>query len=232
MRSTRDVNGMKSSNQYFSAESSSAVGMHAGRHQSILMMMISISTTVVTGIIGAALIVLSAVSTAFAEARTPGDFIITAGTLNVRIAPDTTAKVTDKLYRQQQVEVFEIDDGWARISPYYDGEAEGVPGNVARWVFAMHLSAQPRTDEKTDVGSPVAEAIKSSEDLEKYRGLFVSVSRKLIDSGECKLSDFADIGGWWRSIPHKSRPVYYVYCGAGSSNHVIYVDAASGETFR
>ena len=178
-------------------------------------------------------IAIFAVSIAFAKAESPGDFVVTAGTLNVRLAANKAGIVSSKLYEQEEVEVFEFKNGWARISQYYDGEIEGLSGNVARWVFATHLSAKRTVAEKTIVNSPIVEAIKSSDDLAKFQDTFVSVSEKLVNSGECKLSDFEDIGGWWRSAEHKQAGlIYYTFCGDAGNNHRIYVNTATGKTFR
>jgi len=172
------------------------------------------------------------VSTAFAEARSPGGYVVTAASLNVRLAANETAKISDKLRRQEKVEVFEVTNGWARISEYFDAQIDGLSRKVARWVFATHLSAQGSTEKKVIVSTPIVEAIRSSDDLAMHLETFVGVSEKLVNSGECVLSDFEDIGGWWRSVAHKPRPVYYTYCGGGVDNHRIFVNAATGETFR
>jgi hypothetical protein len=192
------------------------------------------------------LIALCAFSSAYAEAKTPGDYVVSAGTLNVRLAANTAGKVAGKLSRGQVVEVFEVDDGWARISRYYDGTGEGQPGTVARWVFAAHLDTSTSSQQQgrpvaqaprpvrtqVDPDSPVYDAIRASDDLAKYQGTFVAVSEELVDVGACELSDFRDIGGWWRSAAHKPEPVYYTYCGGGSNNHRIYVNADTGYVFR
>jgi hypothetical protein len=163
----------------------------------------------------------------------PQVFVVTAGSLNVRLAPGTSGKVASKLYRGQQAEVFEIDNGWARISEYYDGEIEGLSGKVARWVFAEHLGSPLQVpQQQVDANSPIARAIEASDDLEKHLNTFVWVSQKLVDAGECELSDFRDIGGWWRSAAHKPRSIYYTYCGGATNSHRIYVDTSTGQTFR
>ena len=203
-------------------------------------------------------------SPAFAEAKYPGDFVVTADTLNIRLAASTTGKVAGKLHQREKVEVLEVNDGWARISGYYGVEVGGQSANVARWVFATHLSpalpAEEAVDDgativaamqssgdsskyqnilaadqpvqRADVNSPIFAAIKASEDLTKYLDTFVSVSGKLIDAGECQLSDFEDIGGWWKSVDHQPRPIYYTYCGGASNNHRVFVNVNTGRVFR
>jgi hypothetical protein len=203
-------------------------------------------------------------SSVFAEATYQGNFVVSADTLNVRQAANTVGKIADRLHRDEKIEVFEVKDGWARISEYFSVDKQGQSANVARWVFATHLSpvlpAQGRMDEgdtivaammssedltrsqdiaaadqpvqRIDTHSPIALAIKASEDLAKYMGTFVSVSGKLIDAGECQLSDFEDIGGWWKSVDHQPRPIYYTYCGGASNNHRVFVNVSTGRVFR
>ena len=189
------------------------------------------------------LIMACSASAVFAQARTTGDYVITASTLNVRLAPDTSARIKGRLVRGQSVEVLEVHNGWARISHYYDGSSQGLAGDVADWVFATHLQPQaqptpptpppkPVVTVKVDVNSPVYEAIESSDDLPKHQGIFFQVSEKLVKEGQCQLSDFRDIGGWWRSAEHKPAPVYYTYCGGASNEDRIYLNAETGEVFR
>ena len=91
---------------------------------------------------------------------------------------------------------------------------------------------KPPATAKVDVDSPIYKAISSSDDLEQYAGLFVQVSEKLVKSGLCSLNDFVDIGGWWRSNEHNSRLIYYTYCGGATNENRIFVDVATGQTFR
>jgi uncharacterized protein YgiM (DUF1202 family) len=173
------------------------------------------------------------VSFAHAGATSPGDYYVTSGKLNVRLAPNKNGKITNTLYKRQKLEVFEVKDGWARISRFYDGGVEGVSGDIARWVFAKYLSTNRPAEEKVaDLNSPVAKVIKSSDDFSKYQSIFVSASDKLIKSGKCRLGDFKEMGGWWRSTNHKPKPVYFTYCGGMTKNNRIYLNAATGKTFR
>jgi uncharacterized protein YgiM (DUF1202 family) len=196
------------------------------------MLVIINNGTLISRVAVAIFIAIFTASTAFAEARSPGGFVVTADSLNVRLAANETGKVTDKLFQREKVEVFEVRNGWARVSEYYDEDVSGISTKVARWVFATHLSAQRPANMKVIASAPIVEAIKSSDDLVMHQDTFVWVSDKLVKAGECKLSDFEDIGGWWRSVDHKPRPVYYTYCGGAVNNHRVYVNTATGETFR
>ena len=186
----------------------------------------------------AILITFVSTTTAFSAANAPGIYYVSPGTLNVRLAADKSGKRIKKINRQEQVEVFEIKGDWARISSYYNGTADGVPGKVAHWVAAKFLrSSQPAKRKKaqiktTNIKSQVTMAIKLSDDFSKYRNAFVSASKKLINNGTCKLEEFKKLGGWWLSLKHKPEPVYVTYCGGTTDNNRIYLNAKTGSTFR
>lgn len=75
-----------------------------------------------------------------------GIYYVNSDSLNVRLAPNIQGKKTNTLYKRQKVDVYEISDGWARISDYYDGSLEGLHGQVARWVYGEYLSKnKPKT---------------------------------------------------------------------------------------
>jgi hypothetical protein len=181
----------------------------------------------------AVFLVFFTISFAHGGVTTPGEYYVTSNNLNVRLAPNKNGKVTNMLYKRQKVEVFEVKDGWARISRYYDGGVEGLSGDVARWVSSKYLSTnRPAEEEVANRNSPVAKAIKSSDDFLKYQSVFVSVSEQLIKIGKCSLGDFRETGGWWRSTNHKPKPIYFTYCGGMTKSNRIYLNAATGETFR
>lgn len=186
----------------------------------------------------AILITFSSISTAFAAANAPGIYYVSPETLNVRLAADQSGKRIKKLNRQEQVEVFEIKGDWARISPYYNGAADGVSGKTAHWVAAKFLRNNLPIKRKTTpikttrTKSQVAMAIKLSDDFSKYRNAFVSASKKLINNGTCKLEEFKKLGGWWLSLKHNPEPVYVTYCGGTTDNHRIYLNTKTGSTFR
>ena len=129
------------------------------------MLVIINNGTLISRVAVAIFIAIFTASTAFAEARSPGGFVVTADSLNVRLAANETGKVTDKLFQREKVEVFEVRNGWARVSEYYDEDVSGISTKVARWVFATHLSAQRPANMKVIASAPIVEAIKSSDDL-------------------------------------------------------------------
>ncbi len=179
------------------------------------------------------LITYFTVSAVYAGTTMPGDYYVTSETLNVRLAESRNGKITNTLYKRQKVEVFEVKEGWARISQYYNGAVEGLSGDVARWVFAEYLSASRPSEEKiVSNNSPVANAIKTSDDFSKYQSVFISASEKLINNGNCRLSDFEEMGGWMRSSNHKPKSVYFTYCGGMTKSNRIYLNTTTGKTFK
>ncbi len=149
-------------------------------------------------------------------AKESGSYYVTAPTLNVRLAPNGNAKITNRLYRQNQVDVLEMRNGWARISKYYDGHVENLSGSVARWVSVNHLSrkrpadlAQPKLQRDSRIsGIPkVGESGLTEKDVViLHRG-----AKHFLDSGRCKRIEYGD-----KSV---SKPnTYYVNCG-GPRNH-------------
>ena len=89
----------------------------------------------------AILITFSINTITYAGATSPGDYYVSPGKLNVRLAPSENGEFINKIYKGQKVEVFEVKGEWARISRYYDGVDEEVSGNVARWVSAKYLKS-------------------------------------------------------------------------------------------
>ena len=83
---------------------------------------------------------------AFAEAFKTGSYFVKETVLEERLTPNQKGKVKNKIYRLQKVDVLEDKGDWARVSKYYDGEAEGEKGQVARWVLIKGLSTTRPSD--------------------------------------------------------------------------------------
>lgn len=150
---------------------------------------------------------------AFAQATKPGTYYVKESVLEERLAPSSTGSITNRIYRRQKVDVFELKDGWARVSKYYDGSVEGKNGQVARWVSASGLSAsQPKelahpkvaTDPRIakDAIPKVGEGGLTEQDIQiLYKGAL-----KFLNSGQCSRIEFAD-----KSVGKANT--YYVNCG-------------------
>lgn len=146
-----------------------------------------------------------------AEATKPGTYYVTTLTLNVRLAPDANARITNKLHRQQLVEVYEVRNGWARISRYYDGEVEGLTGQVAEWVAARYLSTyrppdlpQPQLPQDPRIqGLPkVGESGLTERDVR----ILYRAAHHFLQTGRCQKIEYGD-----KSV-HRPN-TYYLNCG-------------------
>ncbi|MGI0120165.1 SH3 domain-containing protein [Zooshikella sp. RANM57] len=148
---------------------------------------------------------------AHANADRAGTYYVTADSLNVRLSPNPKGKITNKLYRQQKLEVFEVKSGWARISKYYNGAVEGLSGNVARWVSAAYLS-DSRPNDKAQPNIAHDPRIKGIPKVGQYGAterdvrILYAAGKYFLDSKKCNEIEYGD-----KSI---SKPnTYYLNCG-------------------
>ena len=153
---------------------------------------------------------------AYADATSPGYYYVTADSLNVRLAPDSKAKITNKLYRQQKLNVFEVKGEWARISKYYSGIKERVTGEVARWVSAQYLSnSLPKDKNQPNLandprinGIPkVGQYGATEKDVE----ILYAAAKHFLESKKCKKIEYGD--------KSTSKPnTYYLNCGGAKKS--------------
>ncbi len=149
----------------------------------------------------------------FAGEFKTGSYYVKETALEERLAPNPRGKVTNRIYRQQKVDVLEIKGNWGRVSKYYDGQVEGEKGQVARWVLIKGLSttrpadlAQPtiKSDPRIlkDAIPKVGENGLNESDIKiLYKG-----ATKFLNSGQCENVEYAD-----KSV---SKPnTYFVNCG-------------------
>jgi hypothetical protein len=66
--------------------------------------------------------------------------------VRVRLGPTTEARGINTLYRLQRVDIHEIRDGWARISPFFEDREQDDRELVALWVPAESLSPERPRD--------------------------------------------------------------------------------------
>ena len=155
--------------------------------------------------------------------------------LNVRLSPNKTGTITNKLYYGQRVDVLAIRAGWVRISKFYPGIVEGKgKALVARWVDAKYLQ-----DTKPKERAPVFDlpsipdrllmkAIRKSDDFYMYGNKFYRAAEKLISKKRCSIKDFLDMGGWAKSTSRTG--VYFTYCGT-TRNDRIYLRITDEKLF-
>jgi hypothetical protein len=156
---------------------------------------------------------LTGIGAAFAQASMPGTYYVKESVLEERLAPSSTATITNRIYLRQKVEVFELEGGWARVSKYYNGSVEGKSSQVARWVRANGLSAsQPKEPKQPEAFSDpriekdaiprVGQGGLTARDIEVLR----KGALKFLNSGRCSSIELAD-----KSTSRANT--YYVNCG-------------------
>lgn len=156
---------------------------------------------------------------------------VTAPTINVRLASNSTGQITNKTSITQSVTVYETSNNWSWISKYYSGSLEGMNGEIARWVHSDYLSDNKPTANTNHKNSQLEKTISYSDDFNKYKSIFVKISESLIRLGRCKIKDFERMGGWIRSTNYKPRKVYFTYCGAMTSANKVYLDVNTKRIF-
>jgi len=75
-------------------------------------------------------------------------------------------------------------------------------------------------------------AVKDSDDFAKYQAAFEKAAKNLVESGRCSVAQLKEGGGFWKSTTHKTKPIYFTYCGAAHISNRIYLDASTGRIFQ
>ncbi len=141
---------------------------------------------------------------------------VSINVLEEHLSPNATGNITNRIYQNQKVEVFEVKNGWARVSEYYDGVVEGKSGQIARWVITSGLSAtKPIEDPNTSVPSDprisqdafpkVGHNGVTEDDIQiLYKGAL-----KNLDSGKCAHVEYGDKSS-------SKTDTYYINCGSSN----------------
>ena len=133
--------------------------------------------------------------------------------LEEHLGPSHDAKVTNKIYKNQKIEIYEEKAGWSRVSEYYDGEVEGVNGKVARWVETAALVDSKLADDQLSPSYSDPRIDKDAIPKVGQKGLteldvrtLYAGAIKFLNNGLCLKIEYAD-----KSVDKPG--VYYVNCG-------------------
>jgi hypothetical protein len=150
---------------------------------------------------------------AFEQATKPGTYYVTKNVIEEYLVPSATGGVTNRIYRHQKVEVFEVKSGWARVSRYYDGDVEGKSGQVARWILASGLSSsqpaelpQPTLPSDPRLAKDAFPKVGHSGITEQDVQLLYKGALKYLNSGSCTRVEYGD-----KSTSKANT--YYINCG-------------------
>jgi uncharacterized protein YgiM (DUF1202 family) len=150
--------------------------------------------------------------TAFAKATKSGTYYVKENVLEERLAPSAKGRITNRIYRSQKVEVFEIKNAWARVSKYYDGAVEGKSGQVARWVLASGLSSsqaakiqKPNFSSDPRIAKDAFPKVGENGLTERDVRILYKGALKYLNSGKCSYVEYGD--------KSTSKPnTYYINC--------------------
>lgn len=159
------------------------------------------------------LILLALTEIASAQAVAPGTYYVKESVLEERLAPNVDGSVTNRIYTRQKVEVYEVKNGWARVSKFYDGAVEGKKGQIARWVLSSGLSSSqpaelPQTTLPSDprIAKDAFPKAGQSGLTEQDVELLNKGALKYLNSGKCSRVEYGD-----KSTSKTST--YYINCG-------------------
>ncbi|WP_162674554.1 hypothetical protein [Vibrio variabilis] len=158
----------------------------------------------------------------------PKQYYVSRSVETVYLQPESTSTPDGVAYYGEQLNVMERRGDWIRIAPIYQLE-EGAD-EVSQWVNSAHLSVEPVKLSGSDWLDILQEYIENSDNYMSFQEAFLDASTQLINSKQCRLADFEEVGGWIKSINHKDS-VYFTYCGGIEAEHKIYLNVASGEIF-
>jgi hypothetical protein len=172
---------------------------------------------------------------------------VTTDRVNRRTCPSTECGIVGKLFYRESAKVTEIQNGWGRISKYYNAACSSgrseyvdagradctvqngiVDGQFAEWV-KMDMLSETRPADPGQGAVGTAKLVAQSDDFRLYEAEFVKAAEILISSGQCTADDFVEMGGFMKST-NKGEGIYFTYCRGGADR--IYLDVKSGKTFN
>jgi len=171
---------------------------------------------------------------------------VTVDNLNRRTCPTSTCGIVGVLKFREKATILEEKASWARITKYYDAscvngfshyvdssnkKCVSSNGKFSEWVSVKYLSSTHPPDPAATASVNYA-LVKSSDDFRIYKDAFAISADQLITSGKCSANDFREMGGWMKSSNHRSKPIYFTYCGGMRSSNKVYLNSATGEIMR
>lgn len=176
----------------------------------------------------------------FAETTSTGKHYVNTNALKVRTAPTTKSTHTYNIYRGYKVRVYELQNGWARITRYKTSTEDGKFIKKARWVYAKFItsvnakkkrknrksSSKKTVKNKTSHEEALAKVLKPSDNYDKYAKIFQTASLKLIKEKRCRVNDFKKMRGWVEASP---TTTYFTYCGGFKKTNKVYLNIQTGE---
>jgi hypothetical protein len=136
-----------------------------------------------------------------------------------RLGPTPDAAVTNRVHKGQVLTVYEVANGWARVSEYYDGRVEGRgTERVARWINSHSLGEKAPPKPKAlniPEDSRIPHLTRVAGDGLTDRDVLIlhAAARYYLESGKAKRIEDGD-----KSV---SRPGWY-YLNLGTTENTFF----------
>ncbi|MGF1777878.1 hypothetical protein [Vibrio nomapromontoriensis] len=158
----------------------------------------------------------------------PKYYFVSEASTPIRVQPSKDALVDGTAYYGEKLQVMDHTEKWIRIAPIYqldEGEEE-----VSQWVSIAGLSTQPVALMGERWHEVLSGYLSNSDDYNQYKDRFIEASTALVESKQCRLFDFEQVGGWIKSVNHPDN-VYFTYCGGIEVMNKVYLNTTTGVVF-
>ncbi|MCW8348610.1 hypothetical protein MD535_21720 [Vibrio sp. ZSDZ65] len=158
----------------------------------------------------------------------PSHYFVSKAYVPIHAQPTEQALVDGTAYYGEKLRVMEHTAEWIRIAPIYqmeEGEEE-----VSQWVRISDLSREAVSLTGSKWQEILAGYLSQSDDYNLHQARFMDTSTALLESKQCRLYDFEQVGGWIKSMSHPDN-VYFTYCGGLDVSNKIYLNTTTGVVF-
>jgi len=146
---------------------------------------------------------------------------VNTSTLKVRLGATTKAHHSYSIYKGHRVKVYELVDGWARISRYKNSVVDGKFNKRAHWVYAEYLTKIIQNTEKKEI---IEKQIEKESLQDNSKTHFVHANKLKVRLGSNKhathsyslnkndrVKVFELKNGWARISPFKENIAQWVF---------------------
>lgn len=175
------------------------------------------STNIVRHLIGMGLLCLSC-NFADAAALKTGLYYANETIVDAHTNPNLKAPVVNKHFRRDSLNVYELKNGWVRVTKYYRSTGLSAPEGqvIAEWVQATKLSPtipselkQPNVPNDPRIAKDAFPKVGESDLTTKDILILHKGAQKFLNSGVCTHVEFGD-------SDYRGHNRYYVNCGGAN----------------
>ncbi len=154
-------------------------------------------------------------------------YYVISTSANVYAKDNFESTLIGEVTLRDEVEVYEQKGRWSRIQEW-SNEVTGA----SQWVYSAHLSEEHPHETDVERYRNLKRLLRASDDFEANESRFIELTNELLLSGQCSEADLAQVQGWIRSFNYPDEPIYYTYCGGLEVDDKLYLNLATGQSFR